>query len=83
MHTIEAIYTQGRIELPSHIKLRRSGIRVKVLIPEEELLEDTVAENCLKQRLAKILGTAAKPRATTTPVADHEELLQALAERSI
>lgn len=83
MHTIEAIYTQGHIELPPHIKLRRSGIKVQVLIPEDELLNATVAENSLEQRLLQVLGNAAKARDTATSATDHEALLQTLAERSI
>ena len=37
---IEAIYDNGRLELPANIKLRHSRITLSVVIPDTEIIDD-------------------------------------------
>ncbi len=37
---VEAIYDHGRLDLPTHIRLRNQRFRVRLEIPEEELVAE-------------------------------------------
>lgn len=86
---IEAIYEQGKLEFISPVKLKSGRVRVKVVIPDEEVEEGPSADaqsyelpEDLKQQSREILNRLAQIRNAPLPPEDNlPELTEKQQER--
>ncbi|MCK9515365.1 MAG: hypothetical protein M0Q87_04825 [Ottowia sp.] len=85
---IDAIWSDGRLQLPQGVRLRGHGVKLRLRVAESDVIRQAVPparpanlhDGGLEQRIANILGSAAKPRPAQTASQDRDELMKILDE---
>lgn len=85
---IQAIYENGKLTLPAHIKLKHDRVALKVTIPDDEISTHTAASRphaesgTLQQELNNLLGAAALERPDVSQQEDRDTFTTIMEERT-
>jgi len=85
---IDAIYDQGRLEFQRPVTLKHQRLRVRVGIPDQEIIQDVTTDQAsdangerLLSEIRAILGPLSRARTPASCADDKAALSDALAEK--